>query len=54
MAVLGKRASLLIEEAAFLRDGDVDAAGERHVTLIVEERAAGLIHRHQSGGAGGI
>src|ERR1019366_6106999 len=39
VAILCKRASLLIEETALLRDSDVNAAGECDVTLIVEERA---------------
>ena len=54
MAILGKRASLLIEETALLRDRDVDAAGESHVALIIEERAVGLVHRQQSGRTGRV
>ena len=38
-----KVAAFLIKEAALLRNGDVDAAGERHVALIIEQRAASLV-----------
>ena len=54
VAILGKRASLLIEEAALLRNGDVNAAGESDIAFMVEQRAAGLVDGQESGGTGGI
>ena len=54
MAVLCKDASLLIEEAALLRNRNIDAAGESHIALMIEKRAAGVVDGQQGCGAGGI
>ena len=40
--------------AGALRDVDRHAAGERHVALLVEQRAGGQVDRHQRGGAGAL
>ena len=40
--------------AAPLREGDGDAAGERHVAAICQQTLAGMAHRDQRGRAGGL
>src|SRR5690606_20945629 len=47
-------AAFLVDIAAFLRKGDRDAAGERHVAAVGEQVLAGLGHCQQRCRAGGL
>src|SRR6185312_6251469 len=54
VTVRGRHGAFLVQVAALLRKANGDAAGERHVRLVQQQALAGLRHREQRGGAGGL
>ena len=54
MAVARKNLAFAIDVAVSVRNLDGDAAGQRHVALVVEQALAGKMHRDERSGAGGL